>query len=496
MAYRFNLLNTEVNRPIKSASPKKEKQESQKTQHPLPDELSFDSDKLNSLSRSICAIHPDDFPGLIIVANAADTKEKGVVALHLAKSIAHMPGQSVFLIDADFSSPSVHAACAMPLSPGLGEYLSDENPLASLIRRTGLDGLQVLTAGKSIGRASSLLSSEKMNRFVGELKTKCPGLVLMINMDVAVLSDVAPQFVDQADGVVLALDEAFLPTPFQTRPIDVPKNARLLGVIRKQGERSSEDHDTQAFNPDDTAVSFVRPDSINPAPVADSPLVTLNQPVSFETEQFNKLTANMIQSDILNRSRVFMFTSPSSGDGKSYVSCNAAVSLARNTGKQVLIVDCDLRAPSVHHFFNLANTSGLGAFLKGDIDTLSQCIQKTGVENLAVLTAGRACSHPLTRLSSDRMIRLIDGIKKRFKDMIIILDAAPPSLMAEGHVVSKLAETIILVASHHQTDKADMKQLAEMFDREKVYGVIYNHYTRKKSLFSIYKYYNRYKKAA
>lgn len=485
MAYRFNLLNNPAIHSRSGGPGKRARSQAQVVENlKIRTTATFDAGKLNQLARSVCSIEPDEFPGVTIVANASDNSEKGVVAAHLAKTVAQMPGQSVLLIDADLSSPSIHRAFEMPLSPGLGEYLSNEFSLASLLRKSVHQGLQVLTAGHGIGRESSLLSSMRMTGFISELKNKCPGLVVIISMDVAALSVDAPPFADQADGVVLALDEAWMPPRFKKRPIDLPRNARLLGVIRKQEARPAHKKGG-GFHPEDTALSFVRPE-LSQQSVATSPLVALSRPDSFETEQFNTLTATMIRSDAIHRYRVYMFTSPLSGDGKSYVTCNAAVSLARNTGKQVLILDCDLRSPSIHRNFELPNGPGLTTFLQGESGTLSECIQKTSVDNLFVLTAGPAVPQPLALLSSDRMIRLIEGIKKRFKDMIIVLDAAPPSLVAEGLAVSKMADAIVLVASHKKTPKDEMKKLADLFPKEKIQGIIYNHYEKKRRLFGSY----------
>jgi len=460
---------------------------------------SRDEQKLISLSRSISKIDPDLFPEVIVVASAVNKHDKGNVAVHLASAIARMPGQSVFLIDADLASPSIHLRFDYHDLPGLSEYLEGECVLSSLILKPPVDRLQLLPAGHVKGSVSSLLSSEKMSRFIHELKTKCPGIVIIINTDLVKVSEEVPPFVKHADGVVLSIDESLLPRAMQNKPIVLPGKAKLLGSIRKHSLKQNEEISRVTASLKKIGKGNSQAIS-NPALAHDkktsSTLITVSQPDSYEAEQFNKLTADMIKSDILTKHQVFMFTSPSSGEGKSYVSSNAAVSLARNTGKHVLIIDCDLRSPSIHTYFNLSNETGLSDFLAQDNVALADHIQATGIENLSILPAGPFKANALQLLSSDKMERLLAGLKKRFKDMIIILDAAPPSLMAEGCVVSKFADSIVLVASHKRTNVSDMKKLTQLLDQKKIYGVIYNNYSGSRTTYNIYKKYNSYKKAA
>jgi capsular exopolysaccharide synthesis family protein len=499
MAHRFNLLKPSYFRSTPSngeAVHSDEGHEKRGFHTAQTDTSVFDRQKLEILSRTVCAIEPHRFPSVIVVANATHRKNKGIVATHLASAVSNMPGQSVLLVDADFASPTLHKVFGYPEVQGLSEYLTDKKKLSELVRDTPNGSLQVLTAGRQNRSVSELLCSRKMDRFIEVLKKRCHDLVLIITVDFETVSKSSPSFTRHVDGYISVVDESALPPGKSEASFAFPGKAKLLGSIRKKKTVHPVFSALDALENDRTENTLKKESRILTSKTEEEHPVLLEKPGSVETDRFDKLTADMIKADIFKGNPVMMFTSPTSGDGKSFVSANAAASIARNTNRQVLIIDCDLRGPSLHRYFKHDNRTGLSRYLGDDRVTFSDCVRHTEIPNLFIMTAGPSVPNPLQLLSSPKMARLIDGLKNAAKEMIIVLDAAPPTLMAEGSVITRFADSVTIVVSHQKTHRNDVRKLVDMFERGKVFGVIYNHFKERQNLASIYKKYGQKMKAA
>jgi capsular exopolysaccharide synthesis family protein len=156
-------------------------------------------------------------------------------------------------------------------------------------------------------------------------------------------------------------------------------------------------------------------------------LVTLMNPQSFEAEQFKILRTNLLFSESGKTPRSVMVTSAVPGEGKSFVAANLAVSVARHVNWNVLLLDCDLRRPSIHKQFGFKNVTGLSDYLANGTP-LESLLLRTGIENLTILPAGKLPE----LLSSQRMAALLEEVAARYHDRLIILDAPPPRLTAEA----------------------------------------------------------------
>lgn len=124
-----------------------------------------------------------------------------------------------------------------------------------------------------------------------------------------------------------------------------------------------------------------------------------------------------------------MVTSASPSEGKSFVAANLAVTMARSIDEYVLLMDCDLRAPTVHNLFGYNNQpiKGLSDYLINKIP-LSDALKKTAVDKLTILPAGTIPSNPSELLSSEQMRRMLHEVKLRYNDRYIIIDTPPPIL--------------------------------------------------------------------
>lgn len=205
----------------------------------------------------------------------------------------------------------------------------------------------------------------------------------------------------------------------------------------------------------------------------DKNLIVLHRPQSFEAEQFKLLKTNILFPSDGKPARLIMVTSATPGEGKSFVAANLAISIAQNIDEHVLLMDCDLRLPTVNRLFGLGEREGLSEFLTGR-QKLPELFCKTGINKLTILPAGRPPNNPSELLASEQMSNLIMEVRERYSDRYIIMDTAPPKLTAESSVLARKADGILVIVNAGKTKKELVAELAEKLGKEKIIGVVLN----------------------
>ena len=209
-------------------------------------------------------------------------------------------------------------------------------------------------------------------------------------------------------------------------------------------------------------------------------LVAFTLPHSYEAEQFRLLRTNiMFPAEGRKSLRSIMITSTHPGDGKSFVASNLAVTISQNIDRHVLLVDCDLRKPSINHIFGLSDRlPGLSEHLN-EGTPLSRLIVRTATPRLSILPGGLPPPNPSELLSSNRMSALTQELLERYHDRYVIIDSPPPQVAAESAALAKYVEGIILVIKIGHTDKDAAAQVVEKLGKEKIIGVVANRLTRR-----------------
>ncbi len=196
------------------------------------------------------------------------------------------------------------------------------------------------------------------------------------------------------------------------------------------------------------------------------------------------------------RPQTIMIASSAPQEGKSFVSANLAVTMARGLDQYSLLVDCDLRRPSLARMFGLSSVCrrGLSDYLKENYD-LSELIYKTSVEKLSILASGEPPVNPAELLSSERMAQLVAELSDRYKDRFIIFDSPPYQVASESNVLAKEVDGVVLVVGYGKSDRSQVKSMVELIGAEKIIGVVFNgmksSYLQKK-VFSSYDSYGGY----
>ncbi len=177
---------------------------------------------------------------------------------------------------------------------------------------------------------------------------------------------------------------------------------------------------------------------------ADSPFVV--------KEAYNSIRTNLLFTQQGEKCPVFVVSSPSANNGKSINSINMAISFAQ-MGKRTLLIDADMRNPTIHRMFSIPVKNGLSEILAGLTDSIT--VSKTEIENLSVLTAGKIPPNPAELLSSERMDKLLEFVKAHYD--CVLIDTPPVNLVTDSTAFASKATGYILVIKLETTDLQDVK---------------------------------------
>ena len=187
-------------------------------------------------------------------------------------------------------------------------------------------------------------------------------------------------------------------------------------------------------------------------------------------EQYRRLAGVLLDAQSNNGTKVVMVASAVPGEGKTLTATNLALTLSESYRRRVLLIDADLRKPTVHQVFRLHAASGLIEGLEEG--TTTRLILRQVSTHLAVLPAGRPTSDPMAGLTSDRMRQLLDEARESF-DWIII-DTPPLMLLPDAHLLSSLVDGAVLVVKARSTPHAMVKRTTDIIGKNRVLGVVLN----------------------
>jgi capsular exopolysaccharide synthesis family protein len=187
-------------------------------------------------------------------------------------------------------------------------------------------------------------------------------------------------------------------------------------------------------------------------------------------EQYRKLAATLHQTQALSGLKVVMIASAVAGEGKTLTSSNLALTLSESYKRRVLLIDGDLRRPSLHTIFRVDGTIGLS---EGLISTEERRFPVHEVStHLTMLPAGRPTLDPMAGLTSDRMRRLIEEARAAF-DWVIV-DTPPVGLLPDGHLLTSMVDGVVLVVKAGETPYPVVQRALASLGRERILGVVLN----------------------
>jgi capsular exopolysaccharide synthesis family protein len=187
-------------------------------------------------------------------------------------------------------------------------------------------------------------------------------------------------------------------------------------------------------------------------------------------EQFRRLAATLHHAQLVNGLKVVMVTSARPGDGKSLTAANLALTLSESYRREVLLIDADLRRPSLHEVFGVPNVAGLSDGLLLQEDQRLAAVKITST--LTLLPAGRPVQDPMSGLTSPRMRKILEEAAARFE--WVILDTVPVGLLADASILAGMVDGALLVVRAGQTPHGALTKAVDVLTREKIIGVVLN----------------------
>jgi len=208
--------------------------------------------------------------------------------------------------------------------------------------------------------------------------------------------------------------------------------------------------------------------TLNPAA-----LTLLDDSRSAVAEAYRHLRTSLLFSSAGKPPQTILITSSQPAEGKTTTAINTAITLAQS-GVEVVIIDCDLRRPRLHSYFNMENANGLTNYLSGDRNTESLLKTYPNLPTLKVITSGPIPPNPAELLSSNEMKNLLQFLKGNFKHVVI--DSPPAISFTDAAILSTLVDGVVLVALAGKSSIHLMRRFKQRLGTigARIYGVVIN----------------------
>lgn len=193
-------------------------------------------------------------------------------------------------------------------------------------------------------------------------------------------------------------------------------------------------------------------------------------------ESFRTLRTRILHPESGEPAKNILVTSAAPGEGKSFVCANLGISFAQGVDNRSLLVNCDLRKPSLERLFGLPNDRGLVNYLR-DKEDLGNLMADAGVDKLRIIPAGPPPVNPAELLGSEAMQDLIEELGSRYEDRIVLFDSPPLLAAAETAILAKQVDAVVLVVRSGASRREHVQSLVDQIGKEKIIGVVFNAYT-------------------
>ena len=188
---------------------------------------------------------------------------------------------------------------------------------------------------------------------------------------------------------------------------------------------------------------------------------------------YSVMRTHVIQRMRSNDWRMVVVSSPNEGAGKTLTAINLAISMARETNHTVLLVDLDLRRPSVLRYFSDERLPGISDYLLED-RPIPDLLINPGIERLVILPGHRPVIHSAEMLSSARMVSLIEDIKRRYPSRLVIFDM-PPILVADDVLAfAPYFDAALMVVGEGDTRRGDLEKALGLLGDKPLLGTVLN----------------------
>jgi capsular exopolysaccharide synthesis family protein len=198
-------------------------------------------------------------------------------------------------------------------------------------------------------------------------------------------------------------------------------------------------------------------------PMSDSATVAAYK--ILRTQILHKMARNGFNS--------FAVVSANQSEGKSLTAVNLAISLAQEVNHTVLLVDFDLRKPSIHQYFGFEPEVGIGDYLDGKV-SLASALVNPGIERLVVLPGREKIVNSSEMLSSPEVVYLIDDIKNRYENRIVVFDLPSMLQQDDALAISPYIDALLIVVAEGETVQHELVRTAQLIGNKPVLGTVLN----------------------
>lgn len=285
-------------------------------------------------------------------------------------------------------------------------------------------------------------------------------------------------------GLALAIeyfDDTIKTTDDVSRFIGLPALAVIPAALSRRSRLRAKTSEAMAMVGTEKAIQ--RPLISQTGLLADSS-------ASLLTEAYRGLRTSILLSAAGTPPKTILFTSSQPGEGKTTTAVNTAISLAQ-LGLSVVIIDCDLRRPSVHKVFGMDSSQGISSYLSRNV-RLASLLQDSSVPCVSVLPCGTIPPNPTELLSSEKMKTLVQLLREHFDHVLI--DSPPLTNVADSLVLSSLADGVILVVQSGTSKRRAVQRVRRdlMQVGAKIFGVVLNKVDHRNDGYGDYSYYTNY----
>jgi capsular exopolysaccharide synthesis family protein len=209
---------------------------------------------------------------------------------------------------------------------------------------------------------------------------------------------------------------------------------------------------------------------------ADISIIDFYNVESTEASEFRRLMHNINGSSAGGDKKAILVTSAMVSEGKSLVSSFLAMTAVRHKNKKTLLIDFDLRRPTIHRLFNLPREKGLTEILSEGLSSRS-AIKTTSIEKLDIITAGKAIPNPSDLINGPMIHKIVEEMKFYYE--LILIDSSPVVPVSDPILVMEEVDGVILVVKAGATPKGIISRACDLLSpqRNKILGVVVNNLT-------------------
>lgn len=202
-------------------------------------------------------------------------------------------------------------------------------------------------------------------------------------------------------------------------------------------------------------------------------LITVTKPSSIIAEQFRTIRTNIQFSMVDNNLKTIIFTSSGPWEGKSTVAANIA-SVFADQGKKILLVDADMRKPTVFRTFNMQNTIGLSTLITSRDVKLKDVVQVVDDIGIDIISSGPIPPNPSELLNSNRMNEIIKIMESEYD--LVLFDMPPVVSVTDAQIMATKTDGVVFIVRRGIAHTDDVKQAKELLDmvQANVLGVVFN----------------------